>query len=409
MSKTKESSGPVYTGRTDGTDNLSSYVQMKSPILGAVEFDASIPEIPVDACLLSYKPDVSVIDYSPSAVELTERLTAFQEFDRGLHIPALDGLCYAGVGIEDHDVLSQLEDEFRSLKSPGLGARLAELRMNMMRTPEMLLMQPIIGKACEGLPDIVNSTLFDDEEDNHIAPMESDDISVDRAESQPLENGEVATDKWDKMSVHERVNHHVSRINDTFVSPTTLQHPRRTNAKIARHYKIMPNVGLWKNRYIQASIEGVTNADNADYAGNLEVGSLLNVAKDEGTQRIFEYYVQADDEAKGDMQNEPNAQERFCFVRVYSCQKSATALGNDNYFLLSIPASLHNEVKAKIAGGDNFHSEGRMEIDEQNEDDVSESVAHILSLKGQKLVLHRAGKARRPDIMLTYTDDESPQ
>lgn len=408
MSKTKESSGSAASGRNEGSDGLSSYIQMKSPFLGSLQFEATLPEIPVDPSLLSYEPNMDAIEYEPSGFELSERLTAFHEFDRGVQCKAWDGICYAGVGIEDPALLSQLEEEVAKLQVPDLRSRMLELRNEMMDTPEMRLMRPFLSKACEGLPDNVQNLLFMTEE-NNISPREAGRLPIHQRDSAgPVNHGEALREKWSRMSLDERSDHYIAHINETFVPAESLQHPTNPNAKIAKIYKIMPNVGLWKNRYIQAGIEGGASASAANASANLEVGSILNVAKDGATQRIFEYYKRAADDAEGNTKNETKEQERFTFVRMYSCQHSTKTAGNDNYFLLSLPPRLHNKLKSKLScENESRQWDDGMTVDDPQEEDVVDSVVHILSVKGQKLVLTRAGKAKRPDIMVIYTDDTS--
>lgn len=89
-------------------------------------------------------------------------------------------------------------------------------------------------------------------------------------------------------------------------------------------------------------------------------------------------------------------------------QHSTKTAGNDNYFLLSLPPRLHNKLKSKLScENESRQWDDGMTVDDPQEEDVVDSVVHILSVKGQKLVLTRAGKAKRPDIMVIYTDDTS--
>ncbi|EDO07726.1 Paf1 family protein [Babesia bovis T2Bo] len=404
MPKQKEdaSSG---TAKSESVDTLTSYLNMKSPLLGSLEFDASIPEPPVDAHMLSYDLNHDEIGYQPSALELFDGCISFREFQNGITSEDLDDISSNLYGLNDDNLMSQLVIDARNSHSSTM-ARLKELRGEIMGDPAMQLLKSTFTRAAEGLPEDVVQLLFATDVPKTDASRAQNLMGSPR--ESPRDKRSSVREKWESMSTNERIDHYISCINDSFVPVDSLRHPTNPNAKIAKYYKIMPNVGLWKNRYIQAGVDGVTSVTAANDAGKLAVGGFLHVAKDGATHRTYEYYNMTDSEEAMDAHDISGSDERFRFVRMYSCQKSTKSDGNDNYFLLSLPPRLHSKINSGIYGTDSTYSDA-MDEDLGAEKDGDESAIHILSVKGHKMVLTKAGKAKRPDILLTYTDDASPR
>ncbi|GBE59538.1 RNA polymerase II associated Paf1 complex component PAF1 [Babesia ovata] len=405
MSKRKE--GGEGGTKSEPVDTLSAYLQKKSPLLGSLEFDTSIPEPPVDANLLTYDLNEDAIAYELSALELYAGFTSFHDFENGVVCESLEPAAYSNYAIENQELLDELGALAQTLNVAGM-ERLSQLRAESLQTPEMQTLYPLIKKLRDAMPNDVRHVLFAAEGvESKGAPVER--IQATQPDSGPDDHEDAVREKWSSMSIGERIEHHISQINDTFVPVSALKHPTNPKAKIAKHYKVMPNVGLWKNRYVQVGVDGVTSASATEGAGKLAVGGILHVAKDSATHRLYEYYKSTTGDEEQDVKHIPGSQELFKFVRMYSCQQSTKIEGNDNYFLLSLPPRLHSKVKSGI-----FASNGasprpeEMDIDVDAEDDLADSVVHILPVKGQKIVLTKAGKAKVPDIMLTYTEDILP-
>ncbi|ORM42227.1 uncharacterized protein BXIN_0981 [Babesia sp. Xinjiang] len=405
MPKHKEDA-PTATGKTESTDTLSAYLHMKSPLLGNLEFDASIPEPPVDGHLLSYEINHEAIAYEPSALELFDGCTTFREFQNGVVCDTNDNMNRNTYAVANEQLMAELTAELQTLDAAGHD-KLTELRDETMGDPAMQVLNPLIARASEGLPEDVMQVLFAGD-GSRFESKEVDRLPIPHKQSATSDHGDKLRQKWSSMTTSERVEYHISQINDTFVRVNELRHPTNPHAKIAKHYKVMPNVGLWKNRYIQAGVDGITSSTATEHAGKLAIGGILNVAKDGATQRIYEYYKSTEDSEDRDLYKEINSQERFKFVRMYSCQQSTKVEGNDNYYLLSLPPRLHNKVRSRVSNSNSGPSQNdAMDVD-PSDNDVDESAVHILSVKGHKMVLTKAGKARRTDIVLTYTEEESP-
>ncbi|GFE52814.1 RNA polymerase II associated Paf1 complex component PAF1 [Babesia ovis] len=405
MPKHKEDTA-AGAAKGESADALSAYLHMKSPLLGSLEFDASIPEPPVDGHMLSYDINHDGIAYEPSATELFDGCTTFREFQNGIPTDSLEYISRSNYAMGNDYLISEIAAEARVVDGSAQ-ERLAELRAEIMGDPAMQALKPIISRAGEGLPEDVLQLLF--VTDGPKFEAKDTEKLISHEKSTPADHGETLQHKWSSMSTSERIEHYISHINDTFVSLDALRHPTNPHAKIAKHYKVMPNVGLWKNRYIQAGVDGVTSVTATEESGKLAVGGILHVAKDGATQRIYEYYKSADEVENNDLSEAPNSGELFKFVRMYSCQKSTKADGNDNYFLLSLPPNLHSRVKAGIGGANSTSAPSDGMNIGRVDDEADESVVHILSIKGHKMVLTKAGKAKRSDIVLSYTDDESPR
>ncbi|CDR96390.1 hypothetical protein, conserved [Babesia bigemina] len=402
MSKRKE--GGEGGTKSESVDTLSAYLQKKSPLLGSLEFDTSIPEPPVDANLLTYELNEDAIAYELSALELYAGFTSFRDFENGVTCESFEPASYSNYAIENQELLDELGAYAQNLDAAGM-ERLTRLRAEALQTREMQTLYPLINKLRDAMPNDVRHVLFAAEGVEPKGPP-ADRVPVTQPDSSADDQEDAVREKWSSMSVAERIEHHISQINDTFVSASSLKHPTNPRAKIAKHYKVMPNVGLWKNRYVQVGVDGVTSASATEDAGKLAVGGILHVAKDSATQRLYEYYKSATEDEEQDVKHNPGSQELFKFVRMYSCQQSTKVEGNDNYFLISLPPRLHNKVKTNTgASGMASPRPDEMDIEGDEEDDLADSVVHILPVKGQKMVLTKAGKAKVPDIMLTYTED----
>ncbi|GIX62127.1 RNA polymerase II associated Paf1 complex component PAF1 [Babesia caballi] len=407
MPKLKEGAGSHGAAKSESVDTLSSYLHMKSPMLGALDFDANLPEPPVDPRMLTYKLNEDAIAYEPSVHELNDAFSAFREFDSGLVCELIDNLGYSSYGIENSEMVDELKEGVAEL-DPEAPTSLAALRAEMMAKPEMTILQPLLDKARDALPPDVRQLLFDTD-DSRSRGRETGRLPVTTNEPASRDHAEAMRERWSSMTLAERINHRIAQINDTFVPVSSLQHPTNPRAKIAKCYKVLPNLGNLQKRYIHAGVDGVTSAVGTEDSGMLAAGGLLHVAKETATQRVYEYYRSTRDSDSGDLKCEPDSQERFSFVRMYSCQQSTKVEGN-NYFLLSLPSRLHQKVKSSVVGlGGSPRNVDAMDLDVASEDDDAESAVHILPIKGQKFVLTRAGKPKRPDILLTYTDDASPK
>ncbi|EKX73248.1 conserved hypothetical protein [Theileria equi strain WA] len=487
MSKNTETHNST---KTDVDDALTSYLQMKSPLIGPLEFDVSLPPPPTDPKLLDYEANKGILKYELTGLELSERIATFHDFTSGISNNLLNGLCFTGCGVEDKELLDSID---RKLFPSGLSEhknsaeahKIASLQRavrnglsDVCSSFDELKMSFIVNKAKEGLPINLKNLLSSNLDTTVITPdvYRRTDTNLESAMDQKPENYE----NWNDMDLDQRVSAYINEIKKTFVSPEYFTHPTNKHAKPVRVYKVLPNLKLWNNKYIQVGIDGLTS--KKDSYTQLEVDGILKVAKDTPTHRIYEYYrrhhkdstnsspnhsnlkelgedpnddshlFEDSDPFKDEVLDSPNhsgpyqpqeniannndsAQEiddiddlfndeleeanediamasvsddkatetlddtdtkeesnLFRFVRQYSCQKSTKMAENGNYYLLSLPRSLHDKFKRRLDPQANLDRNW-------NENQTIE----ILPLKGQKYVFSKAGGTKRPNISISYS------
>ncbi|UKK01076.1 hypothetical protein MACK_001889 [Theileria orientalis] len=338
MTKNKESS----SSKKDDVDSyLSSYLTMKSPLLGQLEFDASVLPPPVDPKFVDYEINDEIVKYKLTSLEFSERLSNFTDFNCGISDVLLHGTSFTGCGVENQDLMDSLESNM--LDSPYTDANSADTilgtvkkeMVDLIKYFESVKMGNLVNKSKESLPNYMQNLMSSNvdarmlnhgrmkmyrdlesrssikhssESSQHSTPLTVDSQHEQEATSphynrfmQPSDDSvssvtQVTTPDsvkdWDLMNMDERIDVYISELEKTFVNPEELVHPTNRYLKRVKVYNIVPNSNLWNNKYIQVGIDGVSV--KSDPNSKLEVDGVIRLAKETQTQRFFEYYKQYD-------------------------------------------------------------------------------------------------------------------
>ncbi|UKJ88683.1 hypothetical protein MACJ_001927 [Theileria orientalis] len=338
MSKTKETSS---SKKDDIDSHLSSYFSMKSPLLGQLEFDASVLPPPVDPKFVDYEINDEIVNYKLTSLEFSERLSNFTDFNCGISDILLNGTSFTGCGVENQELMDFLESNM--LDSPytdvnpadSIYARVKNEMMDLVKYFESVKMGNLVNKSKESLPNYMQNLLSSNvdagllkqgrmkmyrdletrsslkhssESSKHSTPLTVDlqheqeamsphykrfiQTSDDSTSSVTQATTHGSIKDWDSMNIDERIDVYLSELEKTFVKPQELVHPTNRYLKRAKVYNIVPNSKLWNNKYIQVGIDGVSV--KSDPNSKLEVDGVIRLAKETQTQRYFEYYKQYD-------------------------------------------------------------------------------------------------------------------
>nr|PVC53277.1 hypothetical protein MACL_00000185 [Theileria orientalis] len=338
MSKNKE----ISSSKKDDIDSyLSSYLNMKSPLIGQLEFDASVLPPPVDPKFVDYEINDEIVKYKLTSLEFSERLSNFTDFNCGISDAMLQGTSFTGCGVENEDLMSYLEsnvldspyDEVNSENS--IYENVKKEIGDLVKYFESVKMGNLVNKSKESLPNYMQSLMSSNvdgglsshgrmklyrdlesrsslkqstESSKHSTPLTVDSQQDPEAVSPQKSRGLQTSDDsltsvtqvttpgsqkdWESMSIEERIDVYISELEKTFVNPEELVHPTNRYLKRAKVYNIVPNSKLWNNKYIQVGIDGVSV--KSDPNSKLEVDGVIRLAKETQTQRYFEYYKQYD-------------------------------------------------------------------------------------------------------------------
>lgn len=307
MSKNTETRS---TTKTDADDALTSYLQMKSPLIGPLEFDVSLPPPPTDPKFLDYESNKDILKYELTGLELGERISTFHDFASGISDDLLNGLCFTGCGVEDKELLASLDEKLfpssvsdhkNSAETNDIAYLQRAVRSDLSdvcSSFDDLKMSFIVNKATEGLP--VNlQNLLSSLDATVVTPSihKRGNANLESVVDQKPETYE----DWNDMDLDQRISAYINEMKKTFVSPEYFTHPTNKHARSVRVYKVLPNLKLWDNKYIQVGIDGLTS--KKDSYTQLEVDGILKVAKDTPTHRIYEYYKRHHKDSTGSSPN----------------------------------------------------------------------------------------------------------
>ncbi|EAN30523.1 hypothetical protein TpMuguga_03g00682 [Theileria parva strain Muguga] len=449
MSKDTDASS---SKKDENDDSLTSYLNVKSPLIGNLEFDVSVLPPPVDPRFIDYEIKNDVIKYEMTGLELSDRLSSFSDFTSGLSDPLLYGTSFTGCGIENNDLMTHLESVFLSKHKTKIDSKdtyVDLVRNDLLETMKFfdnLKMSSVLAKAQESLPGYLNNLVSSTQEEGfskkQLKLMHSEEIS-----GIPRDQKLTIYESWSNMNYEDRVDAYISAFQNTFVSTDQLVHPNNKYAKILKVYKVVPNLKLWDNKYIQVGIDGVTVS--SDSSSKLHSDGVLRPSKETQTHRYFEYYKKHfenspedsfpstnfasdsndadamdldgtaevksenddvddlfDEEMDEDATNEmpenntdqlPDQQtdqfkgDMYKFIRQYTTQKYSKTSGAENYYLLTLPNSLMKKA--------DIHNKLNSENMEDNSD-----LVELVPIRGPKLVFSKAGVTKRPDIHILYTE-----
>ncbi|XP_955377.1 uncharacterized protein TA17710 [Theileria annulata] len=448
MSKDPDSSS---SKKDENEDSLTSYLNVKSPLIGNLEFDVSVLPPPVDPRFIDYEIKDDVIKYEMTGLELSDRLSSFSDFNSGLSDPLLYGTSFTGCGIENKDLMTHLDSVFLTkhktkIESKGnYGDLVRNDLLETMKFFDKLKMSSVLSKAKESLPGYLSNLVSTSQEEGfskkQIKFSKSEEISV-IARDQKL----TIYESWSNMNFEDKIEAYVSALQNTFVSTDKLSHPSNKFAKVLKVYSVVPNMKLWDNKYIQVGIDGVTVS--SDSSSKLHSDGVLRPSKETQTHRYFEYYrkhsgyspedsfpstnytsgsndmdpidIDAPDHVKvekddvddlfdeeledkhaemleytadqiSDEQTDQFRGDKYKFIRQYTTQKFSKVSGAENYYLLTLPNSLMKKA--------HIHNKLNSENMEESPDSVE-----LVPIRGPKLVFSKAGVTKRPDIHISYTD-----
>ncbi|KAK2195973.1 hypothetical protein BdWA1_002571 [Babesia duncani] len=388
------------SSKQDPGEAFISYLNDRNSFLGTIELDVSVPPPPVDAKMLDYNVDKNIINYSLTALELNERLVPFYDFDQGISDKNLEAITFSGCGLENRSLLESLESELMNLESAdGILRTLGDELKQSLQTPELSNFKNVMTAAKEGLSkNILNLLAAQSEMGTNVKKP----LYFTTPRSAEAVNDKMDIEKsWVKMTLEQRIDYYIDCVKRTFVNTNDLVHPFNPNAKIHKCYKIVPNQRLFKNRYIQVGVDGLASTSLEQQTSLLSVDGILNVAKEEQAHCTVEYYKSYTPGIK----LLPNEKYRLKYIRQYSYQKSTKVLGNDNYYLLTLPNEMYTSIQQKLMNPnrplDNYRD--AISGDRGNSKD---QYIKILPIKGQKIVLNKAGVVTRPDIELEIISNE---
>ncbi|BAM40930.1 conserved hypothetical protein [Theileria orientalis strain Shintoku] len=452
MSKNKE----ISSSKKDDIDSyLSSYLNMKSPLIGQLEFDASVLPPPVDPKFVDYEINDEIVKYKLTSLEFSERLSNFTDFNCGISDAMLQGTSFTGCGVENEDLMSYLEsnvldspyDEVNSENS--IYENVKKEIGDLVKYFESVKMGNLVNKSKESLPNYMQS-LMSSNDPEAVSPQKSRGLqtSDDSLTSVTQVTTPGSQKDWESMSIEERIDVYISELEKTFVNPEELVHPTNRYLKRAKVYNIVPNSKLWNNKYIQVGIDGVSV--KSDPNSKLEVDGVIRLAKETQTQRYFEYYKQYDTDdsspvapskaeesksagdynAKRVKKEEPEDNEEEGIDDLFEEEdddakdqdltrdddqqkgglESPSPEQEQDGNLFKFIRQYTSQKVSKSSGTENYflltlpkekEKKGKVK-EEEDSDDESENLMELVPIRGQKLVFSKAGVTKRPDIRIAY-------